>query len=174
MKTMYKLTLVVFLIFVGTTVQAQYYKSAVGLRFGVPTSISFKTMLGEKNGIEVNLGTRGNTTATIFGNGGWRYVSATAAYLIHEDLEIDDFEGLRWYYGGGGGIAFYTYDDDFLRDNFNSTSIIVQAFLGLEYTFPDTPVSITTDWAPTILIGDFNDGFRYGYGAVGIRYVMSR
>ncbi len=174
MKNLMRIFTVCCVLFCAAQAQAQEYKSAVGLRFGIPTSISYKTMLSEKNGVELNVGTRGRNYNGILGSSGWRYFSATAAYLIHNDLEIEGLEGLRYYYGVGAGVAFYTFNDDFLSNEFNSLNVLLQGYLGLEYTFADTPISITTDWVPTFIIGDFDDGFTAGYGALGIRYVFQR
>ena len=148
----------------GHTATAQDYSSAIGLRFGYPTSITFKTFLTETNAVEVYAGLRGY--------GSFRWYSINGAYQIHNDIE--SVEGLQWYYGGGAGVQFWSYD--FLEES--STTFSISGYAGLQYTFPDTPISLTVDWVPTFFLGDnFGTGFNSfgaGYGALAARYTLGR
>ena len=60
---MKKLTILLLLVFscLYTTVQAQDYKSAIGLRLGYPWSISYKQFLNDRGAFEVFGGMRGST-----------------------------------------------------------------------------------------------------------------
>ena len=148
----------------GHTATAQDYSSAVGLRFGYPLSVSYKTFLNETNAVEAYVGFRG------YGSFSW--FSINGAYQIHNDIESVD--GLQWYYGGGAGVQFWSYD--FLAES--STTFSLAGYLGLQYTFVDAPVSLTLDWVPTVFLGDnFGVGFNTfgaGYGALGARYTLGR
>lgn len=149
------------------SVQAQEYKSAIGARLGYPLSVSFKTNLNEKNALEAYVGYRGFS--------GFNWLSASGAYLIHDDL--GDTEGLRWYYGGGAGVIFWSYDDDFFfEDTESSLGFTLNGYIGLEYTFSDVPINLTLDWVPTFIISGFGSatGFGADYGSLGVRYVLSR
>ena len=158
--------LIAFLFFctLSQSATAQDYRSAVGLRFGYPISVSFKTFLSESGAVEAYAGLRGY--------GSFRWYSINGAYQIHHDIEA--LEGLQWYYGGGAGVQFWSYD--FVETS--STTFSLSAYLGLQYTFPDTPVSLTVDWVPTFLLGsNFGIGintFSAGYGALGARYTLGR
>ena len=148
----------------GSTATAQDYRSAVGLRFGYPLSVSYKTFLTETNAVEAYVGFRG------YGSASW--FSINAAYQIHNDIE--SVEGLQWYYGGGAGAQFWSYD----FDDASSTTFSLAGYLGLQYTFVDAPVSLTVDWVPTIFLGNslYNSFNTFGgaYGALGARYTLGR
>jgi len=145
---------------------SQDYQSAVGLRFGSPTAASYKTFVGESSAFEgiVGLG-RFNSNVNFF--------DIRAAYLIHED--IDSAENLRWYYGGGAGLFFWSFKDSFIGERDSSTGIALSGYVGIEYTLPDTPISASIDWAPTFILGGgFFGGFGAGYGGLSVRYVLQR
>ena len=143
-------------------VSAQSYTSAVGLRFGYPLSLSYKTFVNDRAAVEGYIGLRGYSR--------YRAVSLNAAYLIHTDFP--DAKGLQWYYGGGAGVQFWSYDDFG-----GSTTLGLSGYLGLEYVFPTTPVSISLDWRPTLYLGrnrisSFNN-FGVAYGGLGVRYILN-
>ena len=117
--------------------QAQNYKSAVGARLGSPISLSYKTFLNESSAIEVY--------ASIRSFSGYSWISLSGAYQIHKP--INDVSGLNYYYGAGASVYFWNFDFD--GDN-ATTTLGVQGYLGLDYTFADTPINITIDWIPTI------------------------
>jgi len=144
---------------------AQDFKSAAGLRLGYPWAASYKTFISESNAIEVYAGFRGWV--------GYSAVTLNGAYQIHKDIE--SVEGLQWYFGGGAGVQFWSYD----AFEESSTFFSVSGYLGLQYTFPDSPISLTVDWVPTFLVGDTlfglgASGFSGSYGGVGARYVLGR
>ena len=156
--------LLVFIFLVGTVSvsQAQDYKSAVGLRFGYPLSVTYKTFLNETAAAEVYVGFRNYAF--------YKEFRVNGAYLIHN--EIESVDRLKWYYGAGPGVAFYSYDSVFLEDD-GGVSLTLSGYLGLEYTLDGTPVSFSVDWVPTFFIGGGNSGFGADYGALSARYVLS-
>jgi hypothetical protein len=151
------------LAFVFNSVSAQDYKSAVGARLGSPFAASYKTFLNDKNAVEVYASFRSySSVATFFG--------INAAYQIHSPIE--SVAGLKWYYGAGAGVAFWSFDNDFLTDS-GSTSILLSGYLGLEYTFSGTPVSISADWVPSYYLSGYGDGFGADAGALAVRYILN-
>ena len=155
--------LFVFIFLLGSfgVSQAQDYGSAVGLRFGYPLSVTYKTFLNENSAVEAYAGLRSYAF--------YREFRVNAAYLIHTELE--SVERLKWYYGAGPGLAFYSYRTGFLGDE-GGMSITLSGYLGLEYTLDETPVSFSVDWVPTFYLGGFGSGFGAGYGALSARYVL--
>lgn len=143
------------------SMNAQDFDSAVGLRLGFPSGITYKKFISDSNALEFYGGYRGYILA--------RSISLHGAYQIHKD--IDEVDGLQWYYGGGA--ALFLWSDDF---NGSSTQIGLQGYIGLSYTLTDTPVNITVDWVPTFSLGNglgnLNSGFGGGYYSVGVRYVL--
>ncbi len=159
---MKKLTFICLLIF-GFLMsgQAQDYKSAVGVRLGYPLSVSYKTFLTETAAVEGYAGFR-----SFFG---YTEIRVNAAYLIHN--EIESVERLKWYFGGGPGLAIYSYDNAFIRDS-GGLGIPLSGYIGAEYTLDGTPLSFSVDWVPTFVLGGVS-GFGASNGAIGIRYILS-
>ena len=121
--------------------------------------------------IEISAGTRGFNS---FGFSSIRQWIFSGAYQIQKPLKLGDIKGIDYYYGGGLAVSFWTFGDGF-GDEFNTTSIGAQGYLGLSYVFEDLPLNITLDWVPTIFFG--NNAFRSGFatfGSLGVRYVLSR
>ena len=166
-KSIFILTLLCGLILITNSVQAQDYNTAIGLRLGYPFSASIKHFIGGKNhALEGYVGYRGWG----FGNG----ISVNGAYQIHN--EIADVSGLQWYYGGGAGVYFWSYDDGFFGgETYSSTSVALQGYLGLEYTIGSAPVAISLDWIPSIFfLNGYTSGFGAGYGGLAVRYTLSK
>lgn len=144
---------------------SQSYSSAVGLRLGSPIAVTYKTFINETTALE---GIIGFASFDSFVN----YTNIRAAYLIHED--IGSMDNFQWYYGGGAGIFLWNYKSSFVGVQDGNTGIGLSGYIGLEYTFPDTPVSLSLDWAPTFILGGFGSGFGAGYGALAARYIIGR
>lgn len=143
--------------------KSQDFKSAAGLRLGVPTSISYKMFLNETNAIEGYLGYR-----NYFGLG---WLSVNAAYQIHKDLDVGDLDGLQWYYGFGGGINRWSSS----YSSGAATFISLSGYIGLSYTFEELPINLSVDWVPSVFVGGgigTLGGFGGGYGALSARYVL--
>jgi hypothetical protein len=146
---------------IGAFAQAQDYTSAIGLRLGYPTSVSYKHFISTNNALEGFAGFR------TFSNYNWFNIGGL--YQVHN--EIPDVDGLLWYFGGGASVFFWSYDDDFI-DPEGSTSIGVLGNLGLDYKFADAPINVSLDWAPVFFVNGFGSGFSGGYGALSVRYVL--
>lgn len=145
--------------------KAQEYQSAIGARLGYPLAASYKQFINETNAFEVYAGFRSWSTYSWF--------SLSGAYQVHKQLTSDVPE-LYWYFGGGASVYFWNYKSTFLDDNSANTSFALQGYLGLEYTFDDTPLSLSVDWIPTIFLNGYGSGFGAGYGTLAARYVLSR
>ena len=145
--------------------QAQDYKSAIGLRFGYPTSISFKHFISEPGAIEVFAGTARRSSF-------YRWTNLGAMYQHHS--AISGADGLKWYVGGGAAVYFWNYDSGLARrDDYGSTSLGVMGALGLDYKFADIPLNLSADWVPTLFLGDgYLSTFGAGYGAFSARYTF--
>ncbi len=141
--------------------EAQNYKSAAGLRLGSPLSASYKTFLNESNAIEA--------FASFRSFSGYSWFALNGAYQIHKP--ISSVDGLNYYYGAGAGVYFWSFD---FIDSSETTTIGIQGYLGLDYTFEDTPINLTVDWIPTYFLSGFSSGFGGGFGSLGIRYTFSR
>lgn len=159
-----KKLILMLVIVLGCSLQAksQNYDNAIGLRLGYPLSVSYKQYISESNAFEIYGGFRSFA--------GYTQMNASAAYLIHND--IDSVDGLNWYYGFGAGAYFYSYDSSVTSSS--SIALAASGYIGLEYTFADIPLSLTLDWVPTFVIGGNYAGFSPQTGSLGVRYVLAR
>ncbi len=161
----------------GGELSAQSYTQAVGLRFGYPWALSYKLFPGGgPNAIEVFAGYRGRRVGFVFGRRGWRYANIGALYQIHEDLDIDGIPGLSWYYGGGGSVYLYGYDDGFPEaDDYARFGVGLHGVIGVDYAFEDAPINLSFDWVPTVRIGSgYLSAFGWDRGGLSVRYTIDR
>lgn len=146
---------IVFSFLFTLSASAQEYKNAAGARLGIPLSGSYKMYISEHHAIEAIGG--------IYSDVGVNYVTAGAAYLIHNKLENEAFEHLYWYYGLGGAA--------FLGDGTNF--IAVQGYLGISLSLDDIPLNLSIDWVPTQPFSRDRE-FVGGYGSLAARYILNR
>ena len=163
MKKIALLFSMLFVLALSSQLKAQNYNSAIGLRFGYPLSISYKTFLTESNALELYAGFRSYS-------GVYGYFSVGGLYEIHKPIEGVD--GLSWYYGGGLSVQFFTYDESYWGTTENgSIGVGISGVIGLDYKFPDAPINLSVDFLPTFRFGGWDDGY-YSWGALGARYVL--
>ncbi len=162
MKTGSLFILVVgFSILFSTNSLAQNYKTAVGARIGYPLTLSGKYFIDESIAVEANLGLRAFS--------GYSWVALSAAGLKHKPLDVLD--GLNWYYGAGLSVYFWRFDQ--INTLSSSSSLGLQGYVGLDYTFKKTPINITLDWTPTFFIKGYTSGLGTRFGGLGIRYTLN-
>jgi hypothetical protein len=132
---------------VATTLSAQDYKTALGIRLSssapmVNNSITLKHFLNEKTAIEA-----------LFSFGDPLALGA----MVEVHKPIGSTPGLKWFYGGGGYLAFVKeYNAEKNRDE-TSTNFGGQGVIGLDYKFVNLPLNLSLDWKPELnLINDIN------------------
>ncbi len=126
----------------------------LGLRIGNPTGITAKKYLGASNALEVALGTNYNS-------GGFELL---AHYLFH--FPVSNAPGLDWYYGFGGQVQTHDRKEGNRDDDFEMGA---DGVIGLEYVFPNAPVSVFLDGILFLEIVD--DPFDFDLDAgIGVRY----
>lgn len=151
MKNLITLFALLLTLSFATSVKAQDYKSAIGLRLGYPYAISYKTFVSKPAAVEIFLGGGGYLTYGGFNIG--------ALYQIHKPIQ--GVEGLKWYYGGGASAFVFS----------KSASLGILGNLGLDYKITNAPINFSLDWVPAFLIGRYN-GFGGGFGALSVRYTL--
>jgi hypothetical protein len=165
-RTMKKFALLFFMLItlaVASQLKAQAYNSAIGLRFGYPISVTYKTFMTESNALELFAGYRGYS-------GIYNYFAVGALYEIHKPFP--DVDGLSWYYGPGASVQFFNYDNSYVfGEDPGSVGFAVSGVLGLDYKFADAPFNLSLDIMPTFRFGGWDDGF-YAWYALSARYVL--
>ena len=159
-KMKFSILLILSFFFFTNPIGAQDYKLAGGLRLGYPVSLSLKYFISGASALEGFLGTRGYSYLAF----DYRSTVVGGAYLMHFPLEIDELPGLQWYVGGGASIYLYNYDNGILDKDRVGSSLSIQGYAGVDYSFDDTLLNISIGWPPAIVFrgigsglgGDFN------------------
>ena len=152
--------LFLFLFLINTDAKSQDFESAIGLRLGFPTSVTYKKFINETNAIEGYIGYRGSSL--------YNFTAISGAYQIHKDFE--DVDRLQWYYGGGASVFFFSG-----FGGGSSTAFGPSGYIGLSYTLENTPINFSIDWVPTLFIGAgsvVGSSFAGSSGAIAVRYVL--
>ena len=156
MKKLFLLTIV--LIGFTFTMNAQYISNnAIGLRLGdsdgIGAEISYQKRIRDNNRLEFGLGWRDSSDFSA--------IRITGLYQWVWKLDGN----FNWYVGAGGGIAFFSFDDNIIDDE---ASFFAAGDIGIEYSF-EIPLLISLDFRPEIGFGDIDDDLDFDI-ALGLRY----
>ena len=157
MKKLFLLLLTVVLI--GSfTVNAQDYKTGIGLRGGLANGLTIKHFISNNAAVEGIFSSR------------WQGFNITGLYEIHK--QAFNIERLNWYYGAGAHVGFWDGGNvSWADDNASYTVIGVDGILGIEYNFKELPVNLSLDWKPALNIVGYS-GFWGDGGALSVRYIF--
>ncbi len=156
---MMKRTLTIVLLLVALTIgaQAQSYKSAIGLRGGDPSGITFKTFINSTNAIEL-----------IAGTGYWGHNFAVTGFYQWQK-PTDWTPNLDWFIGPGVHIGFW---NDYWKDYYSTGLLLgVDGIIGLEYTLDDIPLNFSLGFGPSFQLTS-GPGWYYWNGGFAVRYVF--
>lgn len=139
-------TLFLFGFTLASSVKAQSldanYRTAIGLRAGGTSGITFKHFTSNSRAFEGILGIWGNG----FGITG-----------LIEQYAGTTVPGLNWYYGAGAHIAVWDgpyrrYRGDYLYYNYNNDGLAlgVDGIVGIEYKIPPIPFAVSLDVKPLL------------------------
>ena len=130
----------------NVSAQGTNYRTALGVRLSSSNalqnnSVSFKQFITDKTAIEA-LFTFGDPLAL------------GAMLEIYKPLAAD---GLSWFYGGGGYIAFVKTLNKRTQKENTDPNFGAQGIIGLDYKFNNIPLNISLDWKPELnLVNDIN------------------
>ncbi len=96
--------------------------------------------------------------SVLFGSG---LTMIQAMYGFHSDLGGAD--GLKWYVGGGPGIAF---------GKGGGTAFSLAPMIGLDYKIGQVPLALSADWRPRFLMADGESAFSAARFALGLRFTF--
>lgn len=150
--------IVLFVLVLGLTLNAQDYKTSIGLRAGYPYGLSVKHFLSENNAVEGILASN--------------YGGFVATVLLENEHWTGQYPGFNWYWGVGAHVGFWDAGANrYINSTYTGSVIGIDGVLGLEYTFDEIPLNISLDILPSInLIG--SAGWGGPNGALSIRYVF--
>lgn len=132
--------------FWASTVSAQDYKTALGVRLSssqamVNNSITLKHFFNESTAVEALFS---------FGDP----LALGALVEIHKPFAAS---GIQWYYGGGGYLGFVKSYNANTEKNETNTNFGAQGVLGLDYKFANLPLNLSLDWKPELnIVSDIN------------------
>jgi hypothetical protein len=148
--------ILLFTVVVTITGYGQDYRTALGLRAGVPYGLTVKHFINKENALEGILASR------------WSGLVITGLY--EKEGWLGNYPALNWYWGFGAHAGFW---DAGMNPNVNTTGAVIgaDAILGIEYTFDDFPINLSLDLLPSLnVIG--STGWGGINGALSIRYVF--
>jgi len=136
--------LIVALLGFAIAADAQLYKTAVGIRLSpssayVNNSATLKHFINERSAVEAIVS---------FGDP----FAIGALYEIHKPFQT---EGLQWFYGVGGYLAFVKEYNPNTMKNETDANFGAQGVVGLDYKFSNLPLNLSLDWKPELnLVSD--------------------
>ena len=159
MKKILLSCLVIGLMFISaSTVNAQY-KNALGVRLGDAYGVTYKTFIQSDRALDFILNIRNRRNDS--------YVNLTGLYEVHNPIR--GAAGLQWYYGGGASIGSINYKNDNDRDN--DIYLSVDGVLGLDYVIPGSPLNLSLDWKPALVLTPYSGFYERGVG-LSIRIIL--
>lgn len=139
---------------IGTSLDAQDYRTAFGVRLGYDSGLTHKRFFAPSNAMEF-----------IF-SASPRWVQLTGLYEYQQP--IADTPGLEWYIGLGPHLGFVHHKDHPDKRILLGADIIG----GIEYIFPRAPFTVSLDWKPSFnFINNYNE-FWYSAFALSLRYTL--
>jgi len=123
------------------TVSAQAYKTGLGVRLSpsnayVNNSVTLKHFLNEKAALEFLVS---------FGDP----FALGALYEVHKPFTSGG-NGLQWFYGAGGYLAFVKSYNPNTQKNETDANFGAQGIVGLDYKFVNLPLNLSLDWKPEL------------------------
>lgn len=146
MKKLLFVSLITFAISSISSVFAQDYKSALGVRLSssaamVNNSVSFKQFISDKTAIEALFS---------FGDP----LALGAILEFHKPLSAS---GLSYFYGAGGYISFIKKTNVNTGKTSSDPNFGAQGVIGLDYKFNNVPLNLSLDWKPELnIVSDIN------------------
>jgi hypothetical protein len=158
MKKRFFLALSLVFVLSMTSVKAQY-KNALGLRLGDAFGVTYKTFIQSDRALDFILNVRSRNDQSDF--------VLTGLYEVHNP--IGGAGGLQWYYGAGASVGSINYRNNVRRDN--DLYLSVDGVLGLDYVIPGTPLNLSADWKPALVLTPYTGLYERGIG-VSIRIIL--
>ncbi len=137
-----------------TTVVAQDYKDAFGIRLGYDNGLTLKHFISPSNALEGIL--------TVSPN----YFQLTGLYEYQQPFQ--NAPGLDWFVGLGGHLGS-VYDKHY---HGGKLLLGIDLIAGLEYTFPSAPFNVSLDWKPAFNLNHSYNDYWFAGLALSLRYTF--
>ncbi|HKL66789.1 MAG TPA: hypothetical protein VJ877_02770, partial [Bacteroidales bacterium] len=111
---------------IGSALNAQDYKTSLGLRAGFPYGVTVKHFLNETNALEGILASS------------WGGFVVTGLY--ENEHWTGQYPGLNWFWGFGAHIGFWDNNNNYIDDPDVGSVLGADFILGMEYTFDEIPL----------------------------------
>lgn len=140
-----------------TSIHAQGYNTALGLRLGYDSGLTLKHFFRPASAGEFILAASSH------------HFALTGLYEYQQP--IPGAPGLDWFVGIGAHIG--SYNDHHHHHHHHDDGFLLGADLigGIEYLFPRAPFNISLDWKPSINFINDNDYWYSGF-ALSLRYTF--
>ncbi|MFD2162179.1 hypothetical protein ACFSJU_07220 [Paradesertivirga mongoliensis] len=148
----------VLILFSASSVNAQY-RNALGVRLGDAYGLTYKTFIQSDKALDFILNFRNGRNDNHF--------ILTGLYEVHNP--INGAAGLKWYYGAGASIGSLHYKNDNDRDD--DVYLSVDGVLGLDYVIPNSPLNLSLDWKPALVLTPYSGFYERGVG-LSIRIIL--
>jgi hypothetical protein len=136
------------------------YKTGIGIR------------TGETSGLTVKLNSRKGPSVEII-TGIWSdWLSFTGVF--EKNVPAFNIDGMRWYYGAGGHVAFQTdkFNTGRYYDRGDDFALGIDGIVGLEFKIPPIPFAISIDIKPFIEIYNNGDMFFDFDPGLGVKFTF--
>ena len=150
------------LLFLSPNLQAQQYRTAIGVKGDWSTlnydlaELSLKHFFTDRSALEANLGL------------GRRFIWLEGMYHHNQTLKGD----VDWYFGGGVDFGYWNTNYDSRYDKSTHTGFWAgtTGVVGIEYTAGFIPINLALDVGPTIrMVPDLEIGLKIGFA---LRYAF--
>jgi hypothetical protein len=155
----------VFVMFSVHSINAQEYKTSLGLRIGPPpfslSGITIKHFLDKATAIEGILS--------------FNYNGIVATGLFQSEHWTGIYPGINWYWGLGAHVGIWgAGENPYINSSATyrgGTMLGIDGILGVEYTFDNIPLNIAIDVLPTVNLLGYQSWNPFN-AAVSVRYVF--
>lgn len=161
MKKYSIIALLMMTFFASSSLTAQSYKTAFGLRLGgLSNGLTIKSFIHKSDALEGILSV------------GRQSFIVTGLYERHTG--IDASTDFKFFYGGGAHIGFFQDGGSYYYNSkriYTSTTVAgIDGILGFDYKFNKAPINFSMDIKP--FVDFFNGNFVYFDGGFSIRYTF--
>jgi hypothetical protein len=153
-----------------------FYMSAAGLAAGQSLTGNYRTGIGlrtgETSGVAVKFNAQKAASIEIIAGIWSDWLSLTGLY--EKNVPAFNIEGMRWYYGGGGHVAFQTdtFNNGRYYDRGDDFALGIDGIVGLEFKIPPIPFAVSLDIKPFLEIYNNGDVFMAIDPGLGIKFTF--